>query len=552
MPTKPSTHVVVHRATWPCAKPNQLKTFVHQDFYGIHLGAFELRFKAFKASRKDDSPYKVHQRHVPLGGRGPLLLVGKQKTGARIASSPDSDLEAFSHNSTHGKADIEGSKSNVAMNAWLPQASYPCGNFSDTSSFKFRRTKGSIGHAFTVRIRTGNQNQTSFYPFVPHEIYVWVELILGHLRYLLTDVPPQTNSPPDNVFCRDRPTEVDLGSQKRGSAPPTIHGIGLSLNRSQHDAALPSTTPRQERKSSTDYSEPRHRTEVNSDLRSRDARVKRTASISAIQMGFDVAPHVRRSGIIPRMVASHHRPLGRVHEPNVRNCGSSRTEQYYYRNDKPSVGSRSLLMGEQSNAWRILLRNDRKSRHRRIKKQRRYERLAATSQLSLCVLEPDHAGVVRRRALPPRRHSARLERNTVRPPILSTAHRFRPTEIPWNSNAQAEKKTLPGPLGGVFRPLWVTPSNTRCKNEGTIIETVPLPGSGIGTGFPYLSPLRPSKFSFEYLLLPPRSAPTAAPPGLAPQVLRRPPRPPTHRGLALAPTAGCRSRASAPSIFGAS
>ncbi len=40
-------------------------------------------------------------------------------------------------------------------------------------------------------------------------------------------------------------------------------------------------------------------------------------------------------------------------------------------------------MGEQSNAYRILLRYDRKSRHRRIKKQRRYERLAATSQLSL-------------------------------------------------------------------------------------------------------------------------------------------------------------------------
>ena len=37
-------------------------------------------------------------------------------------------------------------------------------------------------------------------------------------------------------------------------------------------------------------------------------------------------------------------------------------------------------MGEQSNAYRILLRYDRKSRHRRIKKQRRYERLAATSQ----------------------------------------------------------------------------------------------------------------------------------------------------------------------------
>uniref|UniRef100_A0A1B0G2K3 Uncharacterized protein n=1 Tax=Glossina morsitans morsitans TaxID=37546 RepID=A0A1B0G2K3_GLOMM len=31
----------------------------------------------------------------------------------------------------------------------------------------------------------------------------------------------------------------------------------------------------------------------------------------------------------------------------------------------------------------ILLHNDRKSRHQRIKKRRRYERLAATSQLSL-------------------------------------------------------------------------------------------------------------------------------------------------------------------------
>ncbi|KAK8684313.1 hypothetical protein V6N13_040343 [Hibiscus sabdariffa] len=111
------------------------------------------------------------------------------------------------------------------MNAWLPQASYPCGNFSDTSSFKFRRSKGSIGHAFTVRIRTGNQNQTSFYPFVPHEISVLVELILGHLRYLLTDVPPQPNSPPENVFHPDRPAEAGLGSKKRGCAPLPIHGI---------------------------------------------------------------------------------------------------------------------------------------------------------------------------------------------------------------------------------------------------------------------------------------------------------------------------------------
>ncbi|KNA03659.1 hypothetical protein SOVF_206950, partial [Spinacia oleracea] len=48
------------------------------------------------------------------------------------------------------------------------------------------------------------------------------------------------------------------------------------------------------------------------------------------------------------------------------------------------------------------------------------------------------------------------------------------------------------------------------------------------------------------------SAPTAALPWLTPQVLQRPLRPPTYRGLALAPTAGFRSRASTPSIFGAS
>ena len=99
-----------------------------------------------------------------------------------------------------GRADIEGSKSNVAMNAWLPQASYPCGNFSDTSSWKHPRPKGSIGHAFTVYTHTESQNQASFSPFSLREISVLTELALGHLRYRLADVPPQPNSPLDYVF----------------------------------------------------------------------------------------------------------------------------------------------------------------------------------------------------------------------------------------------------------------------------------------------------------------------------------------------------------------
>ena len=65
----------------------------------------------------------------------------------------------------------------------------------------FLKPKGSIGHVFTVRNRTENQNQASFSPCGLHEISVLIELTLGHLRYLLTDVPPQPNSPPDLV-CR--------------------------------------------------------------------------------------------------------------------------------------------------------------------------------------------------------------------------------------------------------------------------------------------------------------------------------------------------------------
>ena len=132
-------------------------------------------------------------------------------------------LEAFC-NFMIGRADIEGSKSNVAMNAWLPQASYPCGNFSDTSCLKLLKPKGSIGHAFTVCIRTENQNQVSFCPFAPREVSVLAELTLGHLRYRLTDVPPQSNSPPDTVLRAGhaRPRGSGASCQNRGgqSRPP--------------------------------------------------------------------------------------------------------------------------------------------------------------------------------------------------------------------------------------------------------------------------------------------------------------------------------------------
>ncbi|PHT25411.1 hypothetical protein CQW23_34963 [Capsicum baccatum] len=112
----------------------------------------------FKAAIATLPPWRLSQRHVPLGAEAPTA--GRQgKTnlshdGLNPAHVPywwvnNPTLGEFCFTMI-GRADIEGSKSNVAMNAWLPQASYPCGNFSDTSSFEFRRSKGSLGHAFTM------------------------------------------------------------------------------------------------------------------------------------------------------------------------------------------------------------------------------------------------------------------------------------------------------------------------------------------------------------------------------------------------------------------
>ena len=77
--------------------------------------------------------------------------------------------------------------------------------------------KGSIGHRFRVCIRTENQNQFSFYPFVLHEISVLIELNLGHLCYRLTDVPPQPNSQPEDVKCVARKNCFKLEPNARES-----------------------------------------------------------------------------------------------------------------------------------------------------------------------------------------------------------------------------------------------------------------------------------------------------------------------------------------------
>ncbi|KAK7600780.1 hypothetical protein V9T40_009816 [Parthenolecanium corni] len=94
-----------------------------------------------------------------------------------------------------GRADIEGSKSDVAMNAWPPQASYPCADE--------RIERPMLSQSLRV---LSVRDQASFCPFALREVSVLAELALGHLRYSLTDVPPQSNSPPGGVLGSDHAT----------------------------------------------------------------------------------------------------------------------------------------------------------------------------------------------------------------------------------------------------------------------------------------------------------------------------------------------------------
>ncbi|KAL5196308.1 hypothetical protein HKD37_U058512 [Glycine soja] len=130
---------------------------------------------------------------------------------------------------------IEGSKAtrrDMSRQAALQEASYPCGNFSfpDTSSFKFRRTKGSIGHAPTVRISTGkSESNEAFAPFCSTADFCSsLRLILGHLRYLFNRCANPSQTPHhDNVFLRIpewRNGEAEPGSKKRAVPALPIHG----------------------------------------------------------------------------------------------------------------------------------------------------------------------------------------------------------------------------------------------------------------------------------------------------------------------------------------
>ncbi|KAI3491014.1 hypothetical protein L1887_44613 [Cichorium endivia] len=320
-----------------------------------------------------------------------------------------------------GRADIEGSKSNVAMNA-----------LAATSQLSLWSTLS------TVRIRTGNQNQTSFYPSVPHEISVLVELILGHLRYLLTDVPPQPNSPPDNVFRPDRPAEAGLGSKKRGIAPLPIHGISkITLK-----VVVFHFRPRA----------PTYTTPLKS-FHKVGLESSSTGRIPLVRTSSELA--VRRPGKAPE---------GAVPSPSPGRHAATRSRRGSSSSSPPTAdgfGTGTPVPSPQSQSF-----------------SRGYGSILPTS---LAYIVPSTRGCS------PWRPDA----------VMSTTGRGRHSVL----------RIFKGRRG-------------RTGHRATC-GALPAAGPYLRLSLPFtwnLSPLRPSKFSFEYLLLPPRSAPTAAPPRLTPKV----------------------------------
>ncbi|CAL8238471.1 unnamed protein product, partial [Merluccius merluccius] len=124
-----------------------------------------------------------------------------------------------------GRADIEGSKSDVAMNAWPPQASYPCGNFSDTSCLKPKTSEGSYG----------SDLPTSLTPLVPScQRLFTLETCCGYGYGLARDLHLLTR-----IFKGQR----ELTGRRRNR--DAFQGTGPYLGANPFQGALPFTKKRE-------------------------------------------------------------------------------------------------------------------------------------------------------------------------------------------------------------------------------------------------------------------------------------------------------------------
>ena len=85
-------------------------------------------------------------------------------------------------------------------------------------------------------MRTEHRDQASFCPFALREVSVLAELALGHLRYSLTDVPPQSNSPPGSVLESDHAGAYIGARSDRTATPTALSARTDKRHDAEHDA----------------------------------------------------------------------------------------------------------------------------------------------------------------------------------------------------------------------------------------------------------------------------------------------------------------------------
>ncbi|CAB3262026.1 unnamed protein product [Arctia plantaginis] len=79
-------------------------------------------------------------------------------------------------------------------------------------------------------MRTEHPDQVSFCPFTLREVSVLAELTLGHLRYSLTGVPPQSNSPPGTVLEPNHVEAMSVSLGSTNSRATTVHAKPFSTS----------------------------------------------------------------------------------------------------------------------------------------------------------------------------------------------------------------------------------------------------------------------------------------------------------------------------------
>ena len=180
LPTKPSSYVVVHRPTWPCAKPTEVKTFVHQHFHGIHLGAF--------GGQSNPHIWKTTNFNFSQISP-PSHLATPWCTDQAWPCAKPTEFKTFVHQHFHGihlgtfgglsnhhiskTTNFLFSQNSPPSHLAMPWCTAKLGHVQNPPNSKFSCTKTCMvfvwGHLFAFPTLTSQKSRISFFHKTPHQ-----------------------------------------------------------------------------------------------------------------------------------------------------------------------------------------------------------------------------------------------------------------------------------------------------------------------------------------------------------------------------------------------